>query len=56
MQVVIEISDHIYDDIMVGGESIGVKNLGMDAIRNGTPLSQYCEQCCLYYPSESEDD
>ena len=59
MQVVIEINDELYD-VLGKAPYIRSGDKGWDivltAIKNGIPLGQYCEQCCPYYLSESEDD
>ena len=63
MQIVIDIDDTTYETIknspfFIKGRRSGrtIENNALMAIYDGTPLSQYCEQCCPCYPSESEDD
>lgn len=58
MQIVIDIDEDKYKSIveMYDTFTAEMKEWGLEAIKNGTPLDEYCEQQCPFYPMESEDD
>ena len=57
MKIVIDIPDNIYKSVC-NSDKINVTNFCiamMYTIKNGIPLSEYCE-FCIYKPTEGEDD